>query len=149
MIQKYKFKKIFKSKKHKKRKLIKTLKGGSLIKTPQGYLLDGIKTLFQYGALTIATAPLYLISLLANLPLNTLNNISGKRLDGVDSTIVDRQLYKYLFTGYEKKPEPLKAIDFKFPEGSRYKEKKESVFVECDDCRKKDEVEPEKKKSSK
>jgi hypothetical protein len=138
---KYKFKKIFKSKKHKKRKLIKTLKGGAYGFTPSGYFLDRIKLLFQYGALSIATAPLYIISLLANLPFNTLNNISGKRLDKVDSKVVDRQLYKYLFTGYEKKPEPLIAEDFKFPEGSRYIEKKQSVFVECDDCRKKEESE--------
>jgi hypothetical protein len=67
--------------------------------------------------------------------LNNLNNLSGKRLNEVKSGAVHNQLYKYLFYGYNLKD--LKQDDYTFPNGSRYKLQGNKVFVECDDCKRK------------
>lgn len=115
----------------------RTLKGGAplILKEGGGELLKGLLTMIQYGFLSIITAPIYLIALAANLPLNNLNNISGKRLNEVKSGIIHNQLYKYFFYGYDSKD--LKKEDYKFPEGSNYKLQGKKVFVECDDCKNK------------
>jgi hypothetical protein len=127
-------------KKTKKTRIIKnyrkTMKGGAFMAVQATKsVLDGLITMFQYGLVSIITAPIYLISLVANLPLNTPNNISGKRLNEVKSGVIHNQLYKYLFYGYSTKD--LKESDYTFPKNSKYKLQGNKVFVECDDCKEK------------
>lgn len=142
MTRKYRLKKrknLSKIKTKIKKRTIK-MKGGAVMvaKEAGGSLLKGLMTLFQYGFVSIVTAPIYLIALMANFPLNTPNNVSGKRLNPVKSGIIHNQLYKYLFYGYNLKD--LKQEDYKFPEGSRYKLQGNKVFVECDDCKTKNPI---------
>jgi hypothetical protein len=143
MTRKYRIKKrkILSNIKTKIHKRTIKMKGGAhlILKEAGGSLIGGLMTMFKYGFVSIVTAPIYLIALLANLPLNTPNNVSGKRLNEVKSGIIHNQLYKYLFYGYNLKD--LKEEKYRFPEGKHYKLQGNKVFVECDDCKRKNPTE--------
>jgi len=61
-----------------------------------------LSKLIQFSLGSLIISPFYIMAVLANLPLNTLNNLSGKSFDGNKSDAVGVQLYKYMFEGYQK-----------------------------------------------
>ena len=103
-------------------------------------LKDVISVLkFSFGA--IIMSPLYIATVLANMPLNTLHNLSGKRIDDAHSDAVGIQLYKYMFEGYKKGPEEKGLIErigehkdrFEVPKGTKVRK---NIIAKCDDCQK-------------
>ena len=125
--------------KHRKMKR-KTLKGGApmLAKAGADELIEGIKAMLYFGLMSIITAPVYLTSLLFQSPLNTPNNISGKRLENVKSDLVHTPVYKSMFYGNDT-TKNLDTENFNLT-NKRYTLQGEKIFVECDNCRKEKEA---------
>lgn len=101
---------------------------------------------FSFGA--IIMSPLYIATVLANMPLNTLHNLSGKRIDENHSDAIGIQLYKYMFEGYKKEPTEKGLIEriknnphFEIPQGTKVRK---NIIAKCDNCQKGAEEEPEK-----
>ena len=100
-------------------------------------VMDVLK--FSFGA--IVMSPLYIATVLANMPLNTLHNLSGKRIDDAHSDAVGIQLYKYMFEGYKKATEEKGLIErigerkslFEIPEGTKVRK---NIIAKCDNCQK-------------
>jgi hypothetical protein len=100
-------------------------------------VMDVLK--FSFGA--IVMSPLYIATVLANMPLNTLHNLSGKRIDDAHSDAVGIQLYKYMFEGYKKGTEEKGLIErigerkslFEIPEGTKVRK---NIIAKCDNCQK-------------
>jgi len=58
--------------------------------------------LFKFSVSSLFITPLYLATVLANIPLNSINNLSFRRLNTLETDAIGVQLYKYLFEGYKK-----------------------------------------------
>lgn len=97
---------------------------------PECSYLDMVK----YGLLSIFLSPLYVATVIANLPMNTINNLSDNRLKEVEIDALSKQLYKYLFYGYKNGKE-IDYTQFVLPdENSIIQDKK--VVVGCNTCKK-------------
>jgi len=115
---------------------------------------DDAKQVLKFSLGAILISPLYIATVLANLPLNTIHNLSNQNLDDKTSDAVGIQLYKYLFEGYTKEVSEKGLMATlndknKFDIPTEYNIKK-SVVVKCDNCIKRDKSEtdkPEKDKS--
>ena len=90
--------------------------------------------ILKYGALSILLSPIYVATVIANLPMNTINNLSDNRLKKVEIDAVSKQLYKYMFYGYKNGTE-IDYTQFKLPhENNVIQDKK--VVVGCNTCKK-------------
>ena len=125
--------------KHKKMKR-KTIKGGApmMVKAGSDAFIEGMKAMLYFGLMSIITAPVYLTSLLFQSPLNTPNNISGKRLENVKSDLVHDQVYKSMFYGKEQTKD-LNKTYFNLNK-KRYTLQGKRIFAECENCRKEKEA---------
>ena len=82
---------------------------------------------FSLGSLIIS--PLYIMAVIANIPLNTLNNLSGKSFNDNKADALGIQLYKYMFEGYKKvAPEGEAKESISLEE--KYKRNKEAFIVD-------------------
>jgi hypothetical protein len=97
---------------------------------PECSYLDMVK----YGALSILLSPLYVATVIANLPMNTINNLSDNRLKKVEIDALSKQLYKYLFYGYKNGKE-LDYTQFKLPDETNIIQDKK-IVVGCNTCKK-------------
>jgi hypothetical protein len=88
----------------------------------------------KYGALSILLSPLYVATVIANLPMNTINNLSDNRLKNVEIDALSKQLYKYLFYGYKSGKE-LDYTQFKLPDETNIIQDKK-IVVGCNSCKK-------------
>ena len=90
--------------------------------------------MLKYGALSILLSPLYVATVLANLPMNTINNLSDNRLKEVEIDALSKQLYRYLFYGY-KNSKDIDYTQFSLPDpGNIIQDKK--IVVGCNSCKK-------------
>jgi len=90
--------------------------------------------MLKYGALSILASPLYVAAVIANLPMNTINNLSDNRLKTVEIDALSKQLYKYLFTGY-KNGQEIDYTQFVLPDENDIIQDKK-VVVGCNTCKK-------------
>jgi len=97
---------------------------------PECSYLDMVK----YGALSILLSPLYVATVIANLPMNTINNLSDNRLKKVEIDALSKQLYKYLFYGYKNGKE-IDYTQFKLPDENNVIQDKK-IVVGCNTCKK-------------
>ncbi len=97
---------------------------------PECSYLDMVK----YGALSILLSPIYIATVIANLPMNTINNLSDNRLKKVEIDAVSKQLYKYLFYGYKNGKE-IDFTQFKLPDENNVIQDKK-IVVGCNTCKK-------------
>lgn len=97
---------------------------------PECSYLDMVK----YGALSILLSPLYVATVIANLPMNTINNLSDNRLKKVEIDALSKQLYKYLFYGYKNGRE-IDYTQFKLPDENNVIQDKK-IVVGCNTCKK-------------
>jgi hypothetical protein len=112
---------------------------GERVKT--GTDLNDVKQVLKFSLGAIIMSPLYIATVLANMPLNTIHNLTGKRIDEDHSNAIGIQLYKYMFEGYKREPTDeglVKRIGehrdkFDVPEGVTVKK---SIIVKCDNCKK-------------
>lgn len=58
--------------------------------------------LISFSLSSLIISPLYILAVIANLPLNTINNLSGRSFEGHKTDALGTQLYKYMFEGYKK-----------------------------------------------
>jgi hypothetical protein len=90
--------------------------------------------MLKYGALSILLSPVYVATVLANLPMNTINNLSDNRLKEVEIDALSKQLYRYLFYGY-KNSKDIDYTQFVLPDaGNIIQDKK--IVVGCNSCKK-------------
>jgi hypothetical protein len=90
--------------------------------------------MLKYGALSILLSPVYVATVLANLPMNTINNLSDNRLKEVEIDALSKQLYRYLFYGY-KNSKDIDYTQFSLPDaGNIIQDKK--IVVGCNSCKK-------------
>ena len=73
--------------------------------------VQSLGKLIQFSLGSLIISPFYIMAVLANLPLNTLNNLSGKSFDKNTSDALGVQLYKYMFEGYQKNDIEKKVTD--------------------------------------
>jgi hypothetical protein len=112
---------------------------GERVKT--GTDLNDVKQVLKFSLGAIIMSPLYIATVLANLPLNTIHNLTGKRIDEDHSNAIGIQLYKYMFEGYKRQEKENGLIekigehkvDFILPEGVSVKK---NILVKCDNCKK-------------
>ena len=112
---------------------------GEKVKT--GTDLNDVKQVLKFSLGAIIMSPLYIATVLANLPLNTIHNLTGKKIDDQHSEAIGIQLYKYMFEGYKREETDeglVKRIgdhkdNFIVPDGSSIKK---NVIVKCDNCKK-------------
>ena len=97
---------------------------------PECSYLDMVK----YGALSILLSPLYVATVIANLPMNTINNLSDNRLKKVEIDALSKQMYKYLFYGYKNSKE-LDYTQFKLPDETNIIQDKK-IVVGCNTYKK-------------
>jgi len=89
----------------------KNVRGGAGA-PPEGELDESLKTkldtwkyikkIMRFSLTSLIVSPLYIAAVLANIPLNTLNNLSGRSFNGHKTDALGLQLYKYMFEGYKK-----------------------------------------------
>jgi hypothetical protein len=97
---------------------------------PECSYLDMLK----YGLLSILLSPVYVATVIANLPMNTINNLSDNRLKKVEIDALSKQLYRYLFYGYKNGKE-IDYTQFVLPdETNEIQDKK--IVVGCNTCKK-------------
>lgn len=97
---------------------------------PECSYLDMLK----YGVLSILLSPLYVAAVIANLPMNTINNLSDNRLKPVEIDALSKQLYKYVFYGYKNGNE-IDFTQFKLPDENNIIQDKK-IVVGCNTCKK-------------
>jgi len=97
---------------------------------PECSYLDMLK----YGALSILLSPVYVAAVIANLPMNTINNLSDNRLKPVEIDALSKQLYKYVFYGYKNSNE-IDFTQFKLPDENDIIQDKK-IVVGCNTCKK-------------
>jgi hypothetical protein len=64
--------------------------------------MESLGKLLNFSLSSLIISPLYIMAVIANIPLNTLNNLSGRSFDGQRTDALGLQLYKYMFEGYKK-----------------------------------------------
>jgi hypothetical protein len=64
--------------------------------------IETLSKVIQFSLGSLIISPFYIMAVLANLPLNTFNNLSGKSFDKSTSDALGVQLYKYMFEGFQK-----------------------------------------------
>jgi hypothetical protein len=90
--------------------------------------------MLKYGALSILLSPIYIAAVIANLPMNTINNLSDNRLKNVEIDALSKQLYRYLFYGYKNGKE-IDYTQFVLPgKGDTIQDKK--IVIGCNTCKK-------------
>lgn len=110
------------------------------IEPKKGTDLEDVKQVLKFSLGAIIMSPLYIATVLANMPLNTLHNLTGKRINEKHSDAIGIQLYKYMFEGYKRPIEEEGLIEkigenphlFHVPDGTI----KKNVIVKCDNCQK-------------
>jgi hypothetical protein len=70
-------------------------------KKPNERMQSFIK-LLNFSLSSLIISPLYIMAVIANIPLNTINNLSGRSFNGHRTDALGIQLYKYMFEGYKK-----------------------------------------------
>ena len=105
-------------------------------KEKKGTDLHDVFQVLKFSLGAIIMSPLYIGTVLANLPLNTIHNLSGKKINEKHSDAVGIQLYKYMFEGYKLEPEPLSD---KLQDKDRFLVKqgvtvKKNTIAKCDNC---------------
>jgi len=104
----------------------------------RGTDLNDVWQVLKFSLGAIIMSPLYIGTVLANLPLNTIHNLSGKRISERHSDAVGIQLYKYMFEGYKLDPNKM-TLDVKLKDKERFFVKpgvtiKKSTIAKCDNC---------------
>jgi len=106
----------------------------------KGTDLNDVWQVLKFSLGAIIMSPLYIATVLANLPLNTIQNLTGKKIDDQHSEAIGIQLYKYMFEGYKREATDeglVKRIadknKFIVPDGTSIKK---NVVVKCDNCKK-------------
>ena len=104
----------------------------------KGTDLNDVWQVLKFSLGAIIMSPLYIGTVLANLPLNTIHNLSGKRISERHSDAVGIQLYKYMFEGYKLDPNKM-TLDVKLKDKDRFFVKpgvtiKKSTIAKCDNC---------------
>ena len=64
--------------------------------------IESLTRLIKFSLGSLIISPLYIMAVIANIPLNTLNNLSGKSFNNNKADALGVQLYKYMFEGYKK-----------------------------------------------
>jgi len=121
-VRKSKLRKVKRKSKRRtnRRRITKRIKGGMFQKMAEKYIPKGVlppssgpetqkisrtetlSKIIQFSLGSLIISPFYIMAVLANLPLNTLNNLSGKSFDKSKSDALGVQLYKYMFEGFQK-----------------------------------------------
>jgi len=104
----------------------------------RGTDLNDVWQVLKFSLGAIIMSPLYIGTVLANLPLNTIHNLSGKKISERHSDAVGIQLYKYMFEGYKLDPNKM-TLDVKLKDEKRFFVKpgvtiKKSTIAKCDNC---------------
>ena len=90
--------------------------------------------MLKYGALSILLSPIYIAAVIANLPMNTINNLSDNRLKNVEIDALSKQMYRYFFYGYKNGKE-IDYTQFVLPgKGDTIQDKK--IVIGCNTCKK-------------
>ena len=95
--------------------------------------IQNIGKILKFSLGSIVMSPLYIAAVLANMPLNTIHHLSGKKLSEDQSKAVGIQLYKYMFEGYKKQDltEIINEKNFKYDDDLTIKK---GVIVKCENC---------------
>jgi hypothetical protein len=104
----------------------------------RGTDLNDVWQVLKFSLGAIIMSPLYIGTVLANLPLNTIHNLSGKKISERHSDAVGIQLYKYMFEGYKLDPNKM-TLDVKLKDQDRFFVNpgvtiKKSTIAKCDNC---------------
>jgi hypothetical protein len=104
----------------------------------RGTDLNDVWQVLKFSLGAIIMSPLYIGTVLANLPLNTIHNLSGKKISERHSDAVGIQLYKYMFEGYKLDPKKM-TLDVKLKDQAKFFVNpgvtiKKSTIAKCDNC---------------